>query len=93
VVTFLSLILFTRQGLEPTLKWVYKRWHAADPSKRRTWERSGLQWLFLDVYGPMEVVLLVAAGGRLAEYFLAPLLARAARAERDAGGACACAAR
>jgi hypothetical protein len=29
VVTFVSLVLFTRQGLEPTLKWLYKRWCAA----------------------------------------------------------------
>ena len=26
VVTFVSLVLFTRQGLEPTLKWLYKQW-------------------------------------------------------------------
>ena len=74
VATFVSLIIFTRQGLEPTLQWLYKQWQAAEPSKRRTWERSGLQWIFLDVYGPMEIVLLVATAGRLVEHFVAPLL-------------------
>jgi small-conductance mechanosensitive channel len=74
VATFVSLIIFTRQGLEPTLQWLYKQWQAAEPSKRRTWERSGLQWIFLDVYGPMEVVLVVAAASRLVEHFAAPLL-------------------
>ena len=74
VAVFVSSVLFTRQGLEPTLKWLYERWQQAEPAKRRTWDRSAVQWLILDVYRPVELVLLIATAARLFELFLVPAL-------------------
>lgn len=40
-------------GLKPTLALLYTQWAAADPA-RKPWEQSLLNWLFKDVYNPIE---------------------------------------
>ena len=67
-----TLVMFTRQGLEPTLKWMYDLWQLADPTKRKPWERSIWSWALLDVYRPAEAALVVTAAVHLLDWALLP---------------------
>ena len=67
-----TLVMFTRQGLEPTLRWMYDIWQLADPAKRKPWERSIWSWALLDVYRPAEAALVVTAAVHLLDWALLP---------------------
>ena len=67
-----ALVLFTRQGLEPTLKFLYQRWQSVEPAKRKVWDRSIWSWALLDVYRPAEAALVVTAFVRLLDWALLP---------------------
>jgi len=69
VIAIIGLMLFVRYGLTPVIRGV------RDLLGRRTaWENSIENYLLKELYSPLELLLVVAALGALAESILPPLI-------------------
>jgi cell division protein FtsL len=65
-----SLVWFVRCGLEPALRYLHR-----NVSRRSlSWEKTRLAWLFRDVYGPLEILLILASFCRFLDGLVAPYL-------------------